>query len=411
MLAGPSDALAQDTGLLSAGIDLDVKGYVEGRAVATGRTRSWEDGSLGKTRFGGSVGGGQRALARVEATAVARVMFGFDWTGIIHVTANEEQHVPVDIIEAFVQYKPAPRGAMGFSAKAGVFFLPVSLENSGLAWTSPYTITSSAINSWVGEELKTIGGEATATFRTGDVDLDVSGSVFVASDPAGTQLAWRGWALHDREAGLFDRLALALVRITRPNGRLFRQAPSEEPFHEIDSRLGYYAHISVDYLDYGTVTALWYDNNANDRALKFRQWAWGTKFWSLGYKTILPGDVDFLAQVMSGGTTVLTLPVPLGPLVDADFWAAYILASKEFGRHRFSFRLDRFMINDEDTSLDNNNEHGTAVTFAYVLRPAPRRRLTLEALYVNSYRPERGHLGLPVRAGETQFQASYRFFF
>jgi hypothetical protein len=50
------------------------------------------------------------------------------------------------------------------------------------------------------------------------------------------------------------------------------------------------------------------------------------------------------------------------------------------------------------------------MTFDYVLRPAPKQRLTLEALYVNSYRPERSYLGLPVRAGETQFQASSRFF-
>lgn len=402
---------AQEERFLPSGIDVDIKGYIEGRAVATGRTLSWEDSGLGKLRYGSSASGGRRALIQGEAAAVGRIMFGFDWTGIVHVVANEEQHVPIDIVEAFIQYKPAPRGRLGFSAKAGVFFPPISVENTGLAWTSPYTITSSAINSWVGEELKTIGGEATATYRADEINFRVSGAAFVANDPAGTQLAWRGWSLHDREAGLFDRLALAPVRITRPGARLFKQAPSEEPFHEIDNRVGYYAHFSAEHMDYGELTALWYDNNADDRVLEAGQWAWRTKFWSVGYKTILPGDITILAQVMRGGTTVVTLPGAPSAIVDTDFWAAYLLASKDFGRHRVSLRLDRFGTNDEDASLDNNNEHGTAITAAYVLRPAPRQRLTLEALYVKSHRPERGHLGLPIRAGETQFQASYRFFF
>jgi hypothetical protein len=406
-----SEALAQGSGFLPAGVDIDVKGYIEARAVATGRTRSWEDSGLGKLRFGSSASGGRRALAKLEGAAVGRVMFGFDWTGFVHVAANEEQHVPVDVIEAYLQYKPAPKGPLRFSAKAGVFIPPISLENTGLAWTSPYTITSSAINSWVGEELKAIGGEATATYRVEDVNFQVSGAAFIANDPAGTLLAWRGWALHDREVGLFDRLALAPVRITRPGARLFRQAPTEEPFHEIDNRVGYYAHFLADHLDYGQVTALWYDNNANDRAFKFGQWAWRTKFWALSYKVTLPSDIDVLAQVMKGGTTVVTPPGAPSAVVDTNFWAAYLLASKEFGRHRFSLRLDRFGTNDEDLSLDDNNEHGTAVTAAYVLRPAPRQRLTLEALYVKSHRPERVHLGLPIRAGEAQIQASYRFFF
>ena len=397
--------------MLPSGIDIDVKGYIEGRAVATGRTRSWEDGGLGKLRFGSANGGSRRAMVRLEGAAVARVMLGFDWTGIIHVTANQEQHVPVDIVEAFIQYKPAPRGAVGFSAKAGAFFPPISMENSSLAWTSPYTITSSAINSWVGEELKAVGGEAKLTYRTEDIDLEVSGAAFVANDPAGTQLAWRGWSLHDREAGLFDRLPLAPIRITRPGARLFKQAPTEEPFHEIDGRVGYYAHVSADHFDYGTLTALWYDNNADDKVLRAGQWAWRTRFWSAGYKLTLPGDVDVLAQVMRGGTSVVTVPTEPNGVVNTDFWATYLLVSKEFDRHRVSLRLDRFGTNDEDTSLDNNNEHGTAVTAAYVLRPAPRQRLTIEALYVKSYRPERAALGLPIRIGETQFQASYRFFF
>ena len=47
---------------------------------------------------------------------------------------------------------------------------------------------------------------------------------------------------------------------------------------------------------------------------------------------------------------------------------------------------------------------------AYVVRPFDKQRLTLEALNVDSKRPERAFLNLPVRARETILQASYRFF-
>jgi len=407
----PVFAQAGEVGFAFGDLALDVKGFVEGRFIVTGKTRSWENASLGKTRYGGSDTGETRVLARGEGALVLQPRFGFDWTGHIQLSANSQQRTAVDVTEAFLQYKPAPTSSFGFRAKGGAFFPPVSQENSGLAWTSPYTITSSAINAWVGEELKTIGLEATLFHQSDDLEIALTGAAHMANDPTGTLLAWRGWAVHDREAGLFDRLRLAPIRMIRPGGMLDSQAPTEEPFHEIDGRVGYYAALTLDHVDYGHFSALWYDNNADDHAIAYGQWAWRTKFWSLGYKTALPGDLDFVAQYMRGSTTVITIPPPVGAIVDTGFWSVYGLISKTWNAHRLSLRAEHFKTNDRDIFPDNNNERGTALTFAYIYRPAENQRLTLEVLYVTSRRPERQSLGLPVRARETQPQASYRFFF
>ncbi|MBY0511592.1 MAG: hypothetical protein K2P94_15755 [Rhodospirillaceae bacterium] len=277
--AHPTRAL--DDVITVGSLSLDLSGYIEGRAIVGSDTRSWEDGGLGKVRYGSNAGGGVRTLARAEGAVVIEPKFGFDWSGSIVLSVNGQQRMALDVTEAFLQYKPAPHSAFGFRARAGAFFPPISQENTGLAWTSPYTLTSSAINSWVGEELRTIGGEATVFHRGDIIELAATGAVFAANDPTGTLLAWRGWSFNDRETGFFDRLRLAPIRIISPTGGLSKQASTEKPFHEIDGRPGYYTALSLDTVGYGKLTALWYDNNADDRAFVRGQWAWRTKFLSL----------------------------------------------------------------------------------------------------------------------------------
>ncbi len=411
LLVTARSATALDDIFSIGAFSLDVSGMIDGRMIVSGKTPSWQDGSLGKVRYGGTTGGERRYLARAEGALVIEPKFGFDWSGRIVLSANDQQRMAIDLSEAFLQYKPAPAEAVGFKLKAGAFFPPISLENTGLAWTSPYTITSSAINSWVGEELRTIGSEAGFFHRGEDLEIGVTGAVFMANDPAGALLAWRGWTLNDRETGFFDRVPLAKLRITRRNGRMFRQAPSEKPFHEVDDRAGYYTSLTMDHADYGKFTALWYNTRAGERKVVNGQWAWRTKFWNLGYQTTLPGEVDLITQYMTGKTSAISFPAPTVAIVNVRYWSAFALASKEWDRNRLSLRAEHFEASDRDNSADNNNENGMAVTLAYVYRPAANQRLTVELLHVNSRRPERAFLGLAVRARENQAQASYRFFF
>ena len=403
-------ARAAEDSTLPSWLDVDVKGLIEARAALTSNTKSWEDGGLGKVRWGSDSGAG--VIAKPEGDLVVQPHFGFDWSGFVALSANTQQRPAVDVQEAYLAYKSPPTSQFGLKARAGIFYPPVSLENEGLAWTSPYTITSSAINTWVGEELRTIGGEASLTWRPDEaLDIALTGSLFKFNDPAGTLLAWRGWTISDREVGIFDRVPLAPVRIIRPGATLDEQAQSEEPYHEIDERFGYYAAAHLAAEDYGRLQVMRYDNRADDRDLEYEQWAWWTRFWSAGYVAPEWLDFTFLAQYMTGTTTVITLPPPRTAIVYTDFWSAYALVSKEWGRHRLSLRLEKFRTKDGDTFPDNNNERGTGVTAAYVFRPSDRQRITLEVLRVDSDRPERVYLGFPAKAHETVVQASYRFFF
>lgn len=396
---------------LSSHWDIDVKGFVEARVGLTSDTLSWEEGGLGKVRYGAE-DGNPALIARPEAALVLQPRLGFNWSGFVHLSANSQQRPAVDMVEAYLAYQTPPDSPFGAHLKGGAFFPPISVENDGLAWTSPYTITSSAINTWIGEELKTVGGEGTVLWRPDQtLELGVTGAFYYFNDPTGTLLAWRGWTLSDREAGLFDRLQLPLIRIIRPGAQLDEQALTEEPFHEIDGKAGYYvgAHATQD--DAGHLRILWYDNLADDRDLLHGQWAWRTKFLSTGYASPPWWDFTILAQAIAGSTTVITRPAPRGPFVDTRFWSVYGLLSKDWGRHRASLRLERFGADDRDTSADNNNEHGTGITAAYVFRPTDRQRITVELLRVESDRPERVHLGFPRTVRETVVQASYRFFF
>jgi len=77
--------------------------------------------------------------------------------------AEPDDRNVVDALEAYLRYAPASDGDVSWSMKAGAFFPTISLENDDLGWASPYTLTPSAINSWIGDELRTIGGEGKLT--------------------------------------------------------------------------------------------------------------------------------------------------------------------------------------------------------------------------------------------------------
>ena len=71
------------------------------------------------------------------------------------------------LLEGYVSLASAiARALSSRSVKAGAFFPAISLENDDLGWTSPYTLTPSAINSWIGEELRTIGSEGILRYDT-----------------------------------------------------------------------------------------------------------------------------------------------------------------------------------------------------------------------------------------------------
>ncbi len=92
---------------------------------------------------------------------------------------------------------------MSAIARAGLMWPPVSLEHGGGEWPVNESITPSAINSWIGEEVKVVGAEQRLRSPWAQHKIAVTGAVFDMNDTSGTLLAFRAWALHDRKAMIF----------------------------------------------------------------------------------------------------------------------------------------------------------------------------------------------------------------
>ncbi|MCG8618358.1 MAG: hypothetical protein MI802_19245 [Desulfobacterales bacterium] len=402
--------------------DITLHGLMDARITLSDTTRTWLDGGMGKTRYGSKSASPdndtQADLAEISLEANAR--FGWAWTGNLALKYDPEQEkTPVDVTEAFLAYKSLPNaGGLRIRSRLGFFFPPVSLENHGRAWTSPYAITPSAINAWIGQEVRTIGGEVTLQapgdsvgpdgLDLEDWDFEVLGAVFMANDPAGTYLAWNGWSLHDRKTGLFDRTPLPALNSIGPGGALSRQAPWVEPFHEIDDRAGFYTGLNIHHMAHGSLHLLYYDNNGDGGAFDGEQYAWDTRFLSVGVRLFLPLDLEFLAQYMTGDTA-------MGPAdqVNVDYWSFYTLLTRPIGdHHRLTLRFDRFTISDrDDLPDDNNDESGWSWLAAWTFDPASGHRIITELLSVTSDRPERAAYGWDSDIHEICLQVSYQFFF
>jgi len=390
-------------------------GLLDFRLVKSDDTVSWMDNGLGKTRYGADANGSSRSLGRLAGAAlVMSSRFSWDYKGHLVLKYDPEQKDSVDVLEGFVSYAPIATSSYRFKSRIGAFFPPVSLENKGVAWTSPYTITPSAINSWVGEEIKILGAEASLLKMTDENRYSLTAAVYKANDPTGSLLAYRGWAMNDRVTGINDRVPLANITPFQAGNAFAGQVPWVEPVGEMDGDWGYYLSAKWNYLDMSEFRALYYDNRADPSIFDGEQYAWHTRFSSLGAKFELEDDVDILAQYMMGSTLMGVGPSGIFNAIDNDFSSFYLLISKRYQAHRFTLRYDSFKVEDIDNGVlvpyDLNEEDGDAWTLAYTLRMKRKYLLMLEAMRVASERPARAQIGAPVNIEELQLQLSYRVF-
>ena len=378
-------------------------GLLDLRLAETSVNKSGSQGGWGTLRYGGS---GSDQSTRAELGQIS-VMGGTQLTKDILLYAQAKydpaQKTAFDLVEAYARYRPVSLSRWRWSVKGGAFFPPISLENTAVGWTSPWTLTPSAINSWVGEELRTIGGEGKLEWR-GDQDLlEITGALFWDNDTAGTALAERGWVLTDRVVGLLDRL-----RLPDELGREYHQLPLfTDPFLEIDGRPGWYGGLSWQRPDIGTVSLLRYDNQADPSSFR-RQFAWRTSFWSLGGVTDWD-EFEIISQLMAGSTEID--PSPDDHSV-TDFQAGYLLAGYAFDDWRLALRGELFATQTRDSGVDAHaGEHGHAVTLAVTYRPMEHLRITAEAIRSMAWRGERSEFNLPAGTADTLLQLGVRVFF
>jgi hypothetical protein len=245
--------------------------------------------------------------------------------------------------EAYVEGR-LPAGASRFKLRAGAFFLPTSRENVDALWENAYAISSSALNSWFGEELRPIGLDG--TWLRGHAMLGAT--VFRGNDTFGALPLAPGWSLHDRWIVLGQKVA---------SGEDFTSVSAES-----DHRLGWSARAGWSAHNFSLV--LTHIDNRSDGLRHGDLANWNTRFDVAGFD-YRRGDWT-VAGESGWGPTELYFP---GGSFRADLRASYLLLSRQFRRGRTTARVEKWTDGEKD---------GQAVTLAAIWNPAPRLAVGIE---------------------------------
>ena len=415
LLGSAALGLAVTTGLPAAAQDYgDPSGKAltvvgDARVVVADGERSWIDGGFGKTRFGPDVAFPSSRF-RTDALPVEGAVIWsprIDWRvgATIAVTAQNGQEQPVDLSEAFITYRHDPIGALRLSARAGLFWPPVSLEHSGPEWAVTETITPSAINSWIGEEVKVTAGELTASLPLGGGRVTATAAIFGLNDTAGTLLAYRGWALHDQKATAFSRQPLPPLD---PFSQ-FVQAKRTRPIIELDNRPGYYLRLGWTPSSALKLHAFYYDNRGDPEAVTpDLQWGWRTHFAEVGGVAAMGRTTRLTVQGLTG-RTVEGFAMPKLLWSDTRFRAAFALLTHDIASGSVSGRVEAFGTTSRGSVLGaDDGEKGWALTGAAKRRFGSHVTVLAEALHIDSRRGARVRGGIDPHQRQTVVQLAVR---
>lgn len=381
-----------------------ISGVVDARVVAADGEASWIDGGFGKLRFGDEAG-----VRLAEAAVAWNPRFTDSLSAVVTAEFQDGADPHIDISEAYIAWRGDP-GPVRFSARAGLYWPTLSLEHDGLLWTVPDTLTPSAINSWIGEEVKVVGAEVTARGDLFGQSLSGTVGVFGYGDTAGTLLSFRGWALHD-----LKNTAIGVMPLPPLSPYMAaRQAPFTTSLLELDHRAGVYGRVEWAPSPNLTLDLFGYDNRGDRTSNNDdNEWAWDTRFAAVGLSWRVDGRTTLRAQALDGVTLMGFRSSALNQIwVDVGFTSAYVSATREMGPGALTGRLDAFATDDHTlTVLDNNDEDGWAATVAWRWDLTPRASLVFEAVRVESDRPSRALAELEPRQVQMQAQTALRYAF
>lgn len=278
-----------------------------------------------------------------------------------------EQKVGLSQLE--VIYKPLTASKLKWKVKTGFFFPELSLENVDEGWQTPFTYTSSAINSWIGEELRAPGVEVTlfspGRARGSAWSWKVHAATYKGNDTIGALLAWRGWSFNDRQSLNNDLIRFAPIP-TVLDEALINGPNYVEPFHELDGRLGIYVGANLERYKTTNFRYYYYDNLANPKAVNAqRLYAWHTAFHSFSAQHKFNHKTRLIGQFMYGNTEMGL------NFVNADFSAWFLMLSHRHGKHRLSARYDKFKVRDAGDifpeDLNDSDGHGVTAAWRYLI--------------------------------------------
>jgi hypothetical protein len=381
--------------------------YGDLRLAAADGERSWLDGGFGKGRYGNGNGDSLRVRPHLaEAGVVWQPHLSWALTGTIAAVYQEGQQHPIDLSEAFLAVRPLPLDGTRISIRAGLFWPPVSLEHSGPEWAVTNSITPSAINSWIGEEVKLAGVEFNATRMLGSHRLTLTLATFGGNETSGTLLTFRGWALHDEKATAFG-----LQPLPRLNGFMTgAQGARTRPLVEIDDKIGFYVKLGWAPPGPFEIQYFHYDNLGDPQELGGnKQWGWRTRFDHLGAILDLGPSTRLIGQALTG-TTLMGYPRG-GPQrwVNTRYRSAFLMATRTIGPGTLSARIETFDTrNHGSVVLAEDDETGWSANAAIRWPLASFATLLGEALHIDSRRRSRLRDAVAPRQRQTILQLSLR---
>lgn len=392
-------------------VETNIKGLVDLRAyhVDSDNANSYLAGDYGKYRYDDGQG---IALGQLGLHLDLELNSNWSAVAVANAFANKGNE-SLGITEAYLSYKGLPsKSGWRIRSKLGVFYPAISLENVATAWSTPYTLTSSSLNNWIGEELRNTGLnlsiEKLGKFSNSKHSFSADISAFQNNDPAGAMLAWHGWTVGSRQTLLHEKLILQAFPARET--KLTAQAAESDPFKELDNRWGINVKGNWRYANKLKLSLGYYDNHAEKGLVENGQYTWTTQFTHIGLKYRFAKQWELISQYMVGSTDMFS---PYGePVVDNDYDNLFLLLRHFWANHHVAFRAEQFSVTDKDNLWgDNNDEDGHAFTLTYRYKLSKNTFLLTEFNYIDSTRPSRWYVGQAVDKKETQYQVGYRYYF
>lgn len=379
------------------------------RLVAIDGERSWIDGGFGKLRSGSR--GDDRVQPQLGNLSLAwKPQLSWSLGAVVVAAVQGGQHTDTGLSQAYLTFRPMRSDKVAFSARAGLMWPPVSLEHEGADWHVKDSITPSAINSWIGEEVRPVAAEATVAAKVGRSRVRATAALMAANDTSGTLLTFRGWALHDRTTLAFNRQPVPPLE-DEIRGY---QAPYTHPLLDVGPgfarRPGYYAKLSWQLPVPIRVEFFRYDNRADPEAVDVNlEWGWRTAFNHLGAVAELGSGAELKVQALEGRTRMGFIePGESRRWVDNRFRSAFALLTRPFGAYAMAARLDAFGTRNRGSDVDGEyDEHGWSAMLA-AKRDWTHFTTLVELLHVSSRRDDREEAGLSAKQAQTQLQAELR---
>ena len=379
-----------------------IDGFLIGRGIRATGQPSWLQGGFGRLDYGGTGVDETRSVSQT----IAQV--GADWTpskyfdvhvsGLARTRPEQERGKSAGLTEAYVEGRLFFGSVDQLRLRAGQFFLPTSRENRGPLWSSPYTVSFSAINTWIGQEVRPVGLDL--EWQRGFY-FTFGATAFRNNDTMGTLLAWRGWSVGDRLTVYDEVLPLPpLESLTTTDFAAFQRRDGTVPFErDLDGRTGYSERVRFTLPERGMIQLLHLDNRG-DILLYRGEYAWKTKYDQVSAQWGNPEGALVAAEWL-GGETAMGLPE--FPHVDVGFRAAYLLLTRKQGRTRLSLRGDTFATTDRVHAATNEyGERGHAVTAAVLYDLTKQLRATIEWTRITGDRAAAEESGLdPNVTGKT----------